>query len=460
MSNDQNKQISPEHIYYIFGELFPSEFEFLVLYNLSVNYPSAEMQYAEIKQAIADTSRLPFINTGRNPQIERTFKGLLRCFFERSPSRVNRFILTPHAEKLVEIAIHRINNPYLKFPLKETFEEYFSLPANVEDDIKILQSWFKFGFQNNARQVVIGHIDGLKLAVDDAIKALNQVLEADNLSVMQMLEQFSKNFQTLGDKARQITEAIRMKIEVHYRLRDVVDAFANKVSEQLGDIADNTSLQNSRRIAFEIRDEVYVFFERVDKQLDVINMKMAFASTKIAELQETLRTQSQYKISLKKLLVYLLENSKRDTAKWIVLPEKFPAKGLVMEKFRFRGIRYYDLGFLKRTKPLKQTADPDYEEAQRLLFEHELRKQALIQENCGRLEDELASAKQIPLDVRLFEIMKHDDGVEISIQTGYEFIRNLSPGDDINIDEKLKSDVTNSIHLWKTTIHHSQDSIS
>jgi hypothetical protein len=460
MNKDKQQPIEPERIHNIFTELFPSDFEFLVLYNVYINYPSAEMQYAEIKQAIIDTSRLPFINTSRDRQTERTFKALLRCFFERVPSKFNHFILTPHAEKLVEIAVHRIHNPYLKFPLKDTFETYFSLPANADEDISILQTWFKFGFQNNARQVVIGHLDGLKLAVDDAVKALNGILEADNLSAMQMLERFSKNFQTLGDKARQITEAIKMKIDVHYRLRDIVERFRSEALTQGADANDTNDWHTRRHIAFEIRDEVYAFFEKVDKQLDVINMKMAFASNKITELQETLRTQSQYKISLKRMLVYLLENSKRDPQQWILLPGNFPAKGFVQEKFRFRSLRYYDLGFLKRAKPLKNEEDLDYEEQHRERFEHELRKQALIHEHCGRLQDELEKANHLQLDLHLFEIMKQDDGVEIGVQTGYEFIRNLSPNSAIEIEEKLKSNETDGIHIWKTTIYSNQDSIS
>ena len=456
MGNEQNEPISIERIFHVFGELFPSEFEFLVLHNLYINYPTSEMQYAEIKQAIVDTSRLPFITTGKDRQIERTFKGLLRTFIERVPSKVGRFILTPHAEKIVEIVIQRIHNPYLKFPLKDTFETYFLIPDKAGEDIKELQSWFKFGFQNNARQVVVGHLDGLKLSVDDAIKALNQILEADDLSAMQMLEQFSKNFQILGDKARQITEAIKMKVDVHYRLRDIVDGYASKT---LGASADYEEQQNNRRTAIQIKEDVHGFFENIDKQLDVINMKMAFATSKITELQESLRTQSHYKISLKKMLAYLLENSRADAQQWIKLPENFPARGLVMEKFRFRSIRYYDVGFLKRTKPFEQGTDANYEENQRIIFEQELFKQAAIQKHCEQIQAELDVSRQIDLDQKLFEIMQQDNGVEIGVQTGYEVIRNLSPNTLVEIKEELQS-YNNDIHLWKTTIYHSPDSPS
>lgn len=455
----QEKTIAPVDIYHSYGELFPTEFEFLVLYHLYINYPSAEMQYAEIKQAIADTSRLPFIDTGKDRQVERTFKGLLRTFIERSPSKSARFILTPHAEKIVEIAIHRIHNPYLKFPLKDTFETYFTLPQNAAQDISALQSWFKFGFQNNARQVVLGHLDSLKIAVDDAVTALNQVLEADNLSAMQMLEQFSGNFQILGDKARQITEATRMKVDVHYRLRDIVDAFAGKASAAANDDADNTAWKNNRHTAFQIQEEVHLFFEKVDTQLDVINRRMAFAGTRITELQESLRTQSRYKISLKKLLVYLLEHSKADQ-QGIQLPGKFPVKDLVQERFRFKSIRYYDMGFLRKANPVEQSTDGAYEDSQRSLFEQELHKQVLIQQYCGQVQQELSAAGQIDLNKTLFEIMQQEDGVEIGIQTGYEFIRNLSPENHIRIEEQLISNESKDIHLWKTTIHNSRDSNS
>lgn len=452
MTAEQNNHINPERVHHTYSELFPTEFEFLILYNLYINYPSAELQYAEIKQAIVDTSRLPFIDTGKDRQVERTFKGLLRTFIERVPSKFNHFILTPHAEKVVEMATHRINNPYLKFPLKDTFETYFTLPFNSGDDIKKLQAWFKFGFQNNARQVVIGHIDGLKLSVDDSVQALNQVLEADHLSAMQMLEQFSRNFQMLGDKARQITEAIRMKVDVHYQLRDTVEIFVNKKPTEETSVNDSI-FQNNRQIALQIKEEVNSFFEKMDKQLDLINMKLGFASSKITELQESLRKQSQYKLNLKKMLVFLLENSKSDQQHWIKLPSKFPAKGLVAEKFRFRGIRYYDMGFLKRTKPNELGMDATYEEIQRNLFEQELSKQALIQEHCERIQLQLSGTQKINFSSTLFEIIKQENSIEIGIQTGYEVIRNLSTGNHVEIEEELHSNENNNIHLWKTTIH-------
>ena len=460
MNDGQEKSINPERIYYAYSELFPSEFEFLVLYNLYVNYPSSEIQYAEIKQSIIDTSRLPYITNGKDRQIERTFRSLLRSFIERVPTKFNRFTLTPHAEKVVEIATQRINNPYLNFPLKETFETYFALPENVGEDIKALQSWFRFGFQNNARQAVIGHLDGLKLSVDDAVKALNQILEDDNLSAMQMLEQFSKNFQILGNKAREITEAVKMKVDVHYRLRDVVDKLANNMLPGGWESADNSRLHNNRHIALQIKAEVHEFFEKVDKQLDLINMKMAFAGSKITELQESLRTQSNYKINLKKMLVFLLENSKTDQQQLINLPKAWPARGLVLEKFRFRCIRYYDMGFLKRAKPVEQEMDAAYEENQRKLFEQELLKQALIKKYCEQVQAELSAVTRIDLNQKLFEIMPQDDGLEIGIQTGYEIIRNLSSENHIEIEEKLQSNDNKSIHLWKITIHRNQDSIS
>ncbi|MDI3321410.1 hypothetical protein [Pinibacter soli] len=445
------KTITPERMYHAFGELFPSEFEFLVLYHLYLNYPEAEIQYAEIKQAITDTSRLPFLQ-GKDKQVERTFKGLLRNFIERAPTKYNRFLLTLHARKVIEIVTQRIHNPYLKFPLKETFETYFKLPVNAGEDTTRLQSWFKFGFLNNAQQVVTGHLEGLKLSVDDAIKALNQILEADDLSAMQMLEQFSKNFQILGDKARQITEAIKMKVDVHYQLRDIVEVFTDTTSDKEGTSMDTATRHNNRRIALEIKEDVHRFFDKVDKQLDLINMKMVFASTKIKELQESLRAQSLYKISLKKLLVYLLENSKIDSQKRVQLPEKFPTKGLVLEKFRFRSIRYYDMGFLKKAKPIEQETDEAYEEGQRKLFEHELYKQAQIQQYCEQIGEELSVIKLVDLNAKLFEIMQQDDGIEIGIQTGYELIRNLSRDSHVEIEEELMSNESKSIHLWKTTI--------
>jgi len=457
--------VNSESIFYAYKELFPNDFEFLVLYHLYSNYPSAEIQHAEIKQAIVDTSKLPYLDTGKERQTEKITKSLLRTFIERVPGKFNHFILTSHAERIIELVINRINNPYLRFPLKETFEMFFKLPDDIGQGIIALQRWHKFGFQNNARQMVTGHLDGLKLAVDDAIKALNRVLEADDLSAMQMLEEFSNNFQILGEKARQITDAIKMKVEVHYKLRNIVHAFIDSSEKELqpestlNKIQHLAPSQQDIDTVVQIKEEVDHFFEKIDKQLDLISMKMAFAANKITELQESLRVQSKYKINLKKMLAFLLENSSSDIKNWIKLPDKFPARGIVQDKFRFMTLRYYDLGFLKRAKPYEQETDNDYEESQRHHFESELKDQALIREHCERAQQLLDTEKKLNVTNYIFDILKNGS-LEVGMQTGYELIRNIDESNNLEITEELLSNNTNSIHLWKVVVQNNKDSVS
>jgi hypothetical protein len=461
-SDEQAKSISIEQMFDAHKQLFPNRFEFLVLFNLYVNYHSGEIRYAEIKQAIIDTSRLPLLSYNKERQVETAFKSLFRSFIERIPDKPNTFALTLHAVKIVDIAVQRINSPYLAFPLKDTFETYFTLPENVTDDIKNLKSWHKLGFQNNARQIVSDHLEALKLSVDDSIKALNQILEADNLSALQMLEQFSGKFRILGDKASQIAEAINMKVSVHYRLRDIVDSYDTRVpsnpSVKSSDNTDFEVLKEHRQQAVEIRKDVSSFFEKVDQQLALINTKMAFASFKIAELQESLRVQSLYKIKLKKMLAYLLENSKPDPRHWVKLPDKFPAKDLVMQKFRFRALHYYDEGFLKKTKPFEPEKDETYEAIQRQELEAELAKQFVIQERYEAIKSDLRTSDNLNLSRRLLDIIS-EDGLEVGVHTAYESIRNLAD-EKLDIEEELQSDNNNKLHVWKVIIQSTPDSNS
>ena len=115
------------------------------------------------------------------------------------------------------------------------------------------------------------------------------------------------------------------------------------------------------------------------------------------------------------------------------------------------------MGYFKKANPVEQSTDCGYEESQRNLFEQELHRQALIQQHCGQVQHELSIAGKIDLHKVLFEIMQQEGGMEIGIQTGYEFIRNLSPESRIQIEEKLISNESKGIHLWKTTIHNSTD---
>jgi hypothetical protein len=460
MDMDESQHIvNPERIFYSYGELFPDEFEFMVLYHLYTNYPAQEILFSELKQAIEDTARMSFLANDKNRRKERIQKNLFRNFIERVPQKINYFVLTPHAERVIEIVTQRINNPYLKFPLKDTFEMYFNLPENAKEDIQALKSWFRFGFQNNARQVVISHLEGLKLAVDEAIKSLNEILEADGLSAIQMLEKFAVHFGMLGDKARQISEAIQMKVYVHYELRKSITSYTEKVEQELHAVNSGLyeKIRGDREAATAIQEEVHAFFEKIDQQLDLINNKMAFAGTKIAELQESLRVQSNYKISLKKMLTYLLENSTPDAQYWVKLPDSFPKKHWVREKFRFHTLRYYDLGFLKRAQPVEQTMDATYEAEQRVKFEQELDRQALIRDYCEKAQVDLYTAKRLDLSERIFEIMKHEDDLEIAVQMGYEFVRGLGPETDLQIEKSLQSNEAETFHIWKVMIQNKAD---
>lgn len=462
----KNESINSEKIFQVYKDLFPDELEFLIIYTLYINKSAAseDFEHAEIKYAIIDSSKLSFLTTGKQIQVERVFKNLLGTFIERVLGNFNRFVLTPHAERLIEIVVHRINNPYLKFPLKETFEIYFQLPDNAKEDISLLQRWFKLGFQNTARQVVIGHLEGLKLSVDQAIKELNLVLETDDLTAIQMLEKFSVNFRTLGDKARQINEAIRMKDEVYYTLRDVVDLFIQEANAYNHPVTEEeklhyNELEQKKEIASTVKEEVYAFFDKVDKQLDLINSRLAFASFKIAELQESLRAQSHYKMSLKKMLIFLLENSTSDI-NGLILPAQFPRKDALQQKFRFRSLRYWDMGFLRKGQPFEQSSDEGYEKEERGRFEVELAKQELIQNLCEKALKDLSETKEFDLSARLFQIMEQENSVEVVVQTGYEFMRSISDETDIKIEEKIQSDKNNNIQTWKVILQNNTSSNS
>lgn len=445
-------------IYHTFDDLFPTRFEFMVIYHLHSMDRLEGFQYNEIKLAIRETARLPFWGDAKEPQVEKTLKSLLRSFLERPPGKAGFYMLTPHAVKIIEIVLHRIDNPYLNFPLKKTFEDYFALPEDAESDIAHLEKWHRLGFQDNARKVVLSHLEGLKQAVEDAIKDLNLILEADHLSAVQMLERFTGHFLNLSMQARQITEAIKMKTDVYYRLRDIADAIHKKTSLRTSE--QHIALEDWKK-AEAIKGNVNAFFERVDQQLDLINTKMAFATTKITELQESFKAQSHFKMKLKKTLAWLLENSKPDLKVWLRLPEQFPAKERVFQRFQFHTLRYYDLGFLKKASPVDIVLDNAYEISQRDAFEQELKEQIMIQHQVESWQQKLNVDGHLNVSEEMLLLMeKLPESISLSVQAGYELIRNLGDNATLSIQNELHSNQTNTLHLWKTTVQNNQNTIS
>lgn len=440
-------------VYHTFTELFPTPFEFMVLYHLYSTDRATGFEYNDIRQAIRETARMPFGGgDGKEPQVEKNLKSLLRSFLERQPGKAGVYLLTPHAEKIIEIVLHRIDNPYLKFPLQKTFEDYFKWTEDTGSNLAELEKWYRLGFQDNARKVVLSHLEGLKQSVEDAIKDLNQVLETDHLSALQMLERFTTKFQFLSMQARQISAAISMKTDVHYQLRHMADNFRQEpfVSEHTSALT-NTAWKTASRI----KEEVYAFFERVDLQLGLINKKMAFASYKISELQESLKAQSQFKLKLKKTLAWLLEHSKADVKGWVQLPTQFPKKAHVYQKFQFNTLRYYDLGFLKNASAIDPGLDADYEATHRNAFEQELKDQLFIQQQVETWQQQLQTDQQLLLSEEMLSLAATlPNGVYLSVQAGYELIRNVDKRAVLSIKHTLQSDPSNTFHLWKTTIRN------
>lgn len=458
---------SVEKFHDVYTELFPESLEAMVLYCLYQEIKdstSKEFDFSVIKSAIHEVENLEFIKRSRNIQNERLFKKLLNGFVERVTGQSHKFYLTTHAERVIEIVLQRIDNPYLKFPLKDTFESFFSLPENLDNDIDKLERWHRLNFINTSQQVVLSHLEALKMGVDYAVAELNKVLDTDALTAMQMLEHFSLNFQTLGDKARQVGEAIVMKDRVYYRLKSTVNVYMERseglTNESLRDSQYNyEQLDAEYKRARHIREDISSFFTRIDNQLTIINKRIAFASNKITELQESLSAKSHYKVSIKKILIYLLNNSNWGKPS-ALLPDNFPAKYTVRDQFRFYALRQWDLGFLKKGIPFRHTIDPAYELEQRNRFERELKQQQKIRDYTNVILEQVNKENRVDLSNQLMEIADQNASAEMAVLSGHEVIRQINSHTKINVERRLISDATNTFHLWKISLQNKHSSNS
>src|ERR1700727_1340669 len=107
--------------------LLPSKFEggflILALYQKIRNHELPEIFTTnDIKvtlEEIAKESNQPVTKS------ERTIKNLLHYYLRSVPNEYGRYYLSDHALQQVELMLHKINNPYKNYPLKESFEKYF-----------------------------------------------------------------------------------------------------------------------------------------------------------------------------------------------------------------------------------------------------------------------------------------------------------------------------------------------
>lgn len=335
------RQILTSQIAESYHQLIPSIEEGLLIISLYDKIKTGEIDLnfsnKDIQRTIEETAQYLPPNTNI-PNKERLLKNLLTYFIERPVEQKNLYTLTEYARKFVLLLQHKLDSPYRQFPLRESFKRYTNFSAADIKQINQFESWFNQGFQATTRENVFDHLEELKNQVTEAISRLNKLLYTTDIDPIAVVSEFSVVFSDLAEKADEIRDTLRLGNNLQYEIDLVVSYFYEKTQEYGTPITEAEKAEfNELHYAFsrasDIKEEILSFFNIIDNKLGQLRERIQYASTKLNELQDYLRYQSQFRHNLRRLFEYIMEHSEVQKSE-LSFPENFSKKYIVQEKFR------------------------------------------------------------------------------------------------------------------------------
>src|SRR5436190_2142152 len=77
-----------------------------------------------------------------NWQTDRMLKTLHHYFIKNVPDQFGKYYLSDYAKRLIKVVKNKLENPYKNYPLRETFEKYFTIRTGDITSINDLEIRF------------------------------------------------------------------------------------------------------------------------------------------------------------------------------------------------------------------------------------------------------------------------------------------------------------------------------
>jgi hypothetical protein len=424
----------------IYTELIPPMEEGLLVFRLHEKIKNGEIDVnfstQDIQRVIEETNQ--FNLSSSIPNRERLLKNLLTYFIERPAEQKNLYTLTEYARKFILLLEHKINNPFRKFPLRESFKRYANFSAQDIRHINQFESWFNQGFQATTRENIFDHLEELKSDVQSSIQRLNKLLYSGKETALGLVSEFSVIFSDLGEKADEIRDTLRLGNTLQLEIDFVVSFFYTQSSEfKRPSTPEETSQLNELLYSYtrssEIKQEIHSFFELVDTKLGQLRERIQYASTKLNELQELFRYQSHFKLNLKRLLEYTLTVVDQDKGE-LILPSLFVLKGLPEERFKLTAMPDLERDFSHRNTVIDNPQDIEYHRQEIVKIETDLHNQQRTSVLVDHYKERLQKGEAIDFTKEFYHLLDNEPDEEVAIQVAYELIQYTDQNPDFGVD--------------------------
>jgi len=376
-------------------------------------------------------------------QSEKVIKNLIHYFIRGVPAEPGKYYLTDHAESMVELMIHKLDNPYKNFPLKKNFEKYFTIRFNEINTINDLERRFGREFVSGHKRIINDHLETLEDELENSYKNLGDILDSEAYSATEMVKRFVLVFRNFGERAEDIANAIASKDRFIRSLREQVDSFYERVAsfknpETVEEQDHLETLKTDWSRAAVIYHDIEVFFDTVDYKIGNIRRQIHRASEKLSELHENFSSRSHFRMQIKRLYRLALETTsykETDT----VFDNGFPVKGIVYEKVRLTYPEYYDYGVKRSNVIEEREVDEEYLRSERREIEFEIKQQEIINYWVAESKRMLDERSELVVGELMELILLKENDLTVAYHVAIELAQFAAEGDDYLLDILTKA---------------------
>ena len=413
--------------------------------------------YKDIERCIKEAA---LMESGVVPHTDAIVDGLLKYYLEHPREERFKYALTDFALKFVKLLDNKLYSPYAKFPLRDTFKKLADFKSAEIKSIDDFNRWYEFNFEGNSGTVIIDHLEALKDYVNKAIDELNVYINQDQDSALKTAENVSILFEKITAKSEEIKDTLLISNSLDEEIEKVVNYFLKKKNS----LPDNKTpkqkeahkiLREEYDRAVEIKKKVDDFFVEVEYKLGQLLDRSAYASTQLITVQDNFKNKSAVRINIKRLLKFTLEQAKFSKKEGFLLPEHFPIKSVVSERFKHIGLVYYEEFGLQKSYVIEPKTNEAHLKSQVLKLDTELTRQENTAKWVNLFKKQLQKEREIDFSNHFYDIALKENDTLIALKVGFELVEFARHNKEyeIKIDREIpESSLSQNIALWKMKI--------
>jgi len=380
---------------------------------------------------------------------------LLHYFIRNHIDEPGKYYLTEYAKGVLDMMRNKLENPYKNQPLKKSFDERFTLRFDEIKEIEDLERKFGRMAMSFPKKIITDHLEGLEDELKEAYITLYELLDSNMLEAVALVKAFALTFRKFGERAEDITEAVRSKDKFLKDLQIIVDQFYAKIDHtklSADEAAKNRAVENWKQSS-EIYKDMEGFLGTVDDKINAARRQIYNASEKLSELQEYFSTRAHYRIQIQKLLGHMLQTAAY-SENGIILENNFPLKSLVYEQEKMLYLKHYEFTKKKANTIVNILPDEAYEKEERSKIEKEIDRQQIINKWVEKAKKQLEEQKHVELDKLMNTILTDEQDLSIAYGVASEVIALASENAHIYLTVKQQIITTqqNELALWKAKI--------